>query len=303
MVQVASITHNMPTTDHTIAGLSRKKRFVFTLIIITVSIVLSLWAANTVVRKVGHYQANKYPDYPQAVSQDRMGPGGLLKEGFEDRVHDGYGKSVRWKNNAQGFRNDRNFTKQPAPGVLRILSLGDSFTAGYRVGQEDTFSRLLEDWSTQSLAPTEVLISNIEHPRRGLGYLRKFGHRWSPHVVLLGITLGNDIAQSYIARHPTPTGFRHGLEKLDLPAQCFNQQFQFKLWIQRALYRMQRTRLYSAIFQPPLAVTSWYGRHTTLKLFDAQNGLGMYIKKPPPEIEQAYQRLFHILLKYKHFCD
>ena len=293
----------MPTNKQTVSRLSRRKRFIFAVVLITVSIVISLWAADTVIHKVGRYQKAKYPDYPQAMRQKGMGPGGLLKEGFEDHVHDGYGKSVRWKNNAQGFRNDRNFTEQPAPGVLRILSLGDSFTAGYRVGQEDTFSRLLQEWSTRTLAPTEVLVSNIEHPGRGLKYLRKSGYRWSPHVVLLGLTLGNDIAQSYIARHPTPTGFKHGLEKLDLPAYCYNQEFGLKRWIQSAFYRVQRTRLYSALFHPSLAVTSWYDRDAPIKLFDASNGLGMYIKKTPPEIKLAYKRLFHILSKYQRFCD
>jgi hypothetical protein len=293
----------MSKNNQTVAGLSRKKRIFFTLIIITGSLAFSLWIANTVVRKVGRYQAKKYPDYPQAVRQDGLGPGGMLKEGFEERVHDGYGKSVRWKNNDQGFRNDRNFAQHQAPGVLRILSLGDSFTAGYRVGQEDTFSRLLEVWSTRTLAPTEVLISQIEHPDLGLTYLRKFGYQWSPHVVLLGITLGNDIAQAYVSRHPSPIGFRHGLEILDLPPRCYNLQFQFRRFVQKALYRVQRTRLYSAIFHPPLAMTPWYDRHKPLKLFDAQNGLGMFIKQSPPEIELAYQRLLQILLDYQQFCD
>jgi hypothetical protein len=161
----------------------------------------------------------------------------------------------------------------------------------------------LQEWSTQTLAPTEVLVSNIEHPDRGLRYLRKSGYRWSPHVVLLGLTLGNDIAQSYIARHPTPTGFKHGLEKLDLPAYCYNQEFGLKRWIQSAFYRVQRTRLYSTLFHPSLAVTSWYDRDAPIKLFDASNGLGMYIKKTPPEIKLAYKRLFHILSKYQRFCD
>jgi hypothetical protein len=77
----------MPTNHQTISGLSRGKRFVFTVVLITVSVILSLWAADMVIYKVGRYQTAKYPDYPQAVRQKGMGPGGLLKEGFEDHVH------------------------------------------------------------------------------------------------------------------------------------------------------------------------------------------------------------------------
>jgi hypothetical protein len=40
-----------------------------------------------------------------------------------------------------------------------------------------------------------------------------------------------------------------------------------------------------------------------VKLFDASNGLGMFIKKSPPEIELAYERLFLILSKIQRLCD
>lgn len=293
----------MPSENHSTAKLSSAKRFAFSTITITISIVFSLWVADTVIRKVERYRAKKYPDYAQVMRNGGPGPGGMLQEGFEGWVHDGYGGAVRWKNNSQGFRHDRDFSQTPIPGVLRILSLGDSFTAGYRVGQEDTFSRLLEDWSTSNLVPTEVLISQIEQPDSGLTYLKQYGYQWSPHVVLLGITLGNDIAQSYVSRHPSPIGFKHGLESLDLPAECFIQQDRFKQFIKKALYRLQRSRLYSAIFNSSIAINSWYGRKENLKLFDAQNGLGMYIRNPPPEIEQAYQRLFQILSDYQQYCE
>ena len=109
---------------------------------------------------------------------------------------------MRWHNNASGFRNDQEFSQEPPPGVLRILSLGDSFVAGYRVGQEETFSFLSEQWINQKLGKCEVLVSEIEEPITGLYYLSKSGLAFHPHIVLLGVTIGNDIAQSYIALDP-----------------------------------------------------------------------------------------------------
>jgi hypothetical protein len=190
----------------------------------------------------------------------------------------------------------------PPPGILRILSLGDSFTAGTRIDQTDTFSIILEEWSTKNLAPTEVLISMIEHPDYGLKYLRQYGYKWSPHIAMLGITLGNDIAQSYVSRHPTSIGFRHGLEQFNIPDHCFVQRSSIKKAIIKKLYDLSRSRLSKAIFKPADDISNWYGRKEKLKLFDAQNGLGMYIKNPPQEIKDAYQRLFQILLEYKEFC-
>ena len=80
--------------------------------------------------------------------------------------------------------------------------MGDSFVAGYRVGQEETFSFLCEQWVKQHLGTSEVLVSEIEEPTTALYYLNKFGLTFHPHIVILGITLGNDIVQSYIGMDP-----------------------------------------------------------------------------------------------------
>ena len=292
----------MKSNNRLSGALSREKRITFTIITISCSILLSIWMANTILRKVEKYRAKRYLNYGDTVSGG-LKPGGLLKAGFEGLVHDGYGGAVRWKNNNAGFRYDKDVSKVPAPGVLRILSLGDSFTAGMRIDQNDTFSILLERWSTKNLTQTEVLISMIEQPVTGLTYLQQYGYTWSPRVVMLGITLGNDIAQSYVARHPTQIGFRHGLEKSNIPDHCFIQRNPIEKAFIRKLYDLSRSRLSKAIFNPSEEIRNWYGHKEKLKLFDAANGLGMYIKNPPQEIKDAYQRLFKILLEYKQFCD
>ena len=135
-------------------SLSKKKRVTFAIITISCSILLSIWVANFILRKVEKHSAKRYLNYGDTLSAEGLGPGGLLKAGFDGLVHDGYGGAVRWKNNNAGFRYDKDITKVPAPGVLRILSLGDSFTAGMRIDQADTFSKIIEGWNTKNLAPT-----------------------------------------------------------------------------------------------------------------------------------------------------
>ena len=293
----------MKSKNQTSETLSRKKRVAFAVITIGCSILLSVWLANTILRKVEKHRAKKYLNYGDTVSATGLNSGGLLKPGFEGLVHDGYGGAVRWKNNKDGFRYDKDISKEPPPGVLRILSLGDSFTAGMRIDQNDTFSKILERWSREHLVPTEILISMIEDPSTGLNYLRQYGHTWSPHIAMLGITLGNDIAQSYVARHPTAIGFKHGLEKLNIPENCFVQRNTIKDIVIKKFYALSHSRLSKAFFKPSEAIGNWYGRSEKLKLFDAANGLGMYVKNPPQEIKDAYQRLFQILKEYKQFCD
>lgn len=105
-----------------------------------------------------------------------------------------------WKNNLQGFRYNLDVLLEPETGTIRILSLGDSFVAGYRLGQNETFSALLEKYfnSKKDTIKYEVLISCVEEPSTGLYYLTKFGIKFKPRVVMLGITLGNDLAGSYV---------------------------------------------------------------------------------------------------------
>lgn len=279
---------------------------VFAAITLAVSLISSLWLANEVVKVVHKATVPELPDYPDAVAEGPLGVGGYLKPGFDELVHDGYGGSVRWTNNSQGFRHDLEFDRQPASGVLRVLSLGDSFTAGYRVDQSETFSKLIENWSGNAIGPTEVLISQIEEPAQGLKYLKKFGHAWSPHAVLLGVTLGNDIAQVYVSRHPTSLGFRKGLDgqglaRYDLPGYCFKQLGLLDRVVRPILWGLTRSTTSRVLFRTTEPIKSWYRRKEGLKLFDPINGLGMYIREPPEEINEAYQRLFRLLLEIKAF--
>ena len=96
----------------------------------------------------------KLLDYGDTMRTEGLGQGGYLQENFTADVTDGLGGTVRWHNNASGFRNDQEFSQEPPPGVLRILSMGDSFAAGYRVGQDETFSFLREQWLNQKLGKT-----------------------------------------------------------------------------------------------------------------------------------------------------
>ena len=307
----------MSTTKSRLHHMSRRKKICFAAIIMTLSTVVSLIAAELSLRFLEKYNANQrqhFLDYSDTWRSGGVGPGGYLKEGFKGQVLDGYGGTVTWINNSQGFRNQQDFSKRPPQGTLRILSMGDSFTAGYRVDQNDTFSKQLEIWSTNFFGPTEVLVSCIESPYKGLQYLKQQGYTWFPHMVILGITLGNDIAQAYVSLHQEviefkdefkdelENEFKNELEKLVLPDYCFLQRDRLDNVILDSIVWLQQQRLYNIVFKPPKSIASWYGNKEKSRLFDGVNGLGMYIKRPPTEIEDAYDRLFRILLDFKKFC-
>lgn len=271
-------------------------------------------------------------DYGDVWREGGMGEGGYLKEGFSGRVRGGYGGTVRWANDSAGFRRDEEVARERSPGGLRVLSLGDSFTAGYRVDQEETFSHLLEEHLEASgrWREVEVLISVIEAPPAGLLYLERHGLGWDPDLVLLGLTLGNDVSQSFVSLDPrgelrlasagegrailpNPAADQDALvvelRGWTLPPGCFDPRAASppparpepeggglrlaRLAASRLAARRER--------EAPSAVTSLWAQYRRPLLFD-NHGLGIYLAEPPPRVLEAFSRLFAALRGYRDLC-
>jgi hypothetical protein len=296
-------------------------KIVFVLLVIALPLLVALYLAEFVAKKIEYHRRAQVVDYGQVKRLGKLGKGGFLNQNLTTYVSDGLGGKVRWTNNADGFRNDREFGPYPPPHTLRILSLGDSFTAGYRVGQEQTFSYLLEQWLNRNLGPAEVMVSEIEEPAKALYYLNEYGLGYHPDIVLLGITLGNDIAQNYLSLDPK------GVYKLTIdhdrvtiepqtvdysaikalndavPAAYLERESYLqhkwhdirrgftRLWLMRGLYK-DREGIISAV-----------DAETPPKLFDCGNGLGIYLKPSPPPIDAAYQRLFRVISAIQTVCQ
>ena len=98
--------------------------------------------------------------------------------------------------NSKGFRNAIEFDYEVPKGVRRILFVGDSYVDGMRTDQERTIGYLLE----QRLARDDpdgktyqVLIAGNKNPANSWYYLQEHGRKFNPHIVILGVTLGNDL--------------------------------------------------------------------------------------------------------------
>lgn len=86
--------------------------------------------------------------------------------------------------NARGIRGKRDYELEKPAGVTRIVVLGDSFTFGEEVGDEETFAFHLE----RMIPNSEVLnlgIHGYGHDQMLL-YLKEEGVRYRPDIVLLG---------------------------------------------------------------------------------------------------------------------
>jgi hypothetical protein len=112
-----------------------------------------------------------------------------------------------WHSNAQGVRADRDFGPK-APGTMRIVCSGDSFTACDQVDYDESWPAVLEACLAPSLAPLRVEVVNAGFPGFGTvneaRWIAKFGAAFEPDLVVLAMTpndlLENQFPLQYTAR-------------------------------------------------------------------------------------------------------
>ena len=128
--------------------------------------------------------------YPQ-----NLGTWGMTRDGLTSHVPNisvyvrQFGQQISI--NSHGMR-DREHQPEKPPGIYRILLLGDSFMEANQVAFEDAFPHLLE----AKLGPRfEVINASVSGwgTDDELTYLIRYGFRFEPDLVLLGMTLNNDI--------------------------------------------------------------------------------------------------------------
>lgn len=110
-------------------------------------------------------------------------------------------KTVEWdiriRINSQGLR-DREIPLEKAPGVYRILVLGDSQTFGQGVQAEETYAKVLER-ALPEVDGRKVEVVNTGVPGTGtahqLWYLEQKGWRYQPDAVVVGFYF-NDIVDN-----------------------------------------------------------------------------------------------------------
>ncbi len=99
---------------------------------------------------------------------------------------------IEYRTNNRSMRRDTPVSEYPAPGVVRVLSYGDSIADGWGVREEQTYVRILE---RQSAGRIEVL--NMYRggcPSIAALHIRRGVERLRPHGVNLSTELLNDSA-------------------------------------------------------------------------------------------------------------
>ena len=106
-------------------------------------------------------------------------------------------QSIPVEINSHGLRGPET-TYQKPPGTFRILNLGDSIVMGWGVREENTYGRRLESMlNKESSGDTRFEVINAGVPGWNLenasAYLQAEGLKYDPDLILLGVTLANDI--------------------------------------------------------------------------------------------------------------
>ena len=102
--------------------------------------------------------------------------------------------NIEAKSNSWGHRDD-DASQAKRDGVFRILVLGDSFTAGVNVRQEEAYPQVVERLLKARLGDTvEVVNAGVGgwQPFQYAQYYEYYGAKFNPDLILIGFFVGND---------------------------------------------------------------------------------------------------------------
>ncbi|MFO0982916.1 MAG: hypothetical protein U1E76_14490 [Planctomycetota bacterium] len=263
--------------------------------------------------------------------------GGRLIPGFDGLAQGPHSfERVRWLTNADGFRNSREFGPEPPSSTTRIVLLGDSLSAGYRMTQADIWPEIAARSLNREVAPEAVEIANavIDDPAGAWYYYQRFGSSLGRHHVVLSICIGNDFSQAYTAlavggllrysardghsieRNPSPDKARmyHGeLARLLLPEEA--RAGAASGWMRtRVLQTMlASTHLGQLLvpfwerlgFAPPgVPIGCWYEHSEDApRAMDPVHALGFFLMRPPAQVEESFALVHMALANLKALCD
>lgn len=157
--------------------------------LICLGVLVALVFAEVVLRVLGISYPKFYDYDPHLGAKLRPGTSGYwLEEGG------GYVEI-----NSDGLRDREHSVTKPR-NTLRIAVLGDSYCEAMQVDRRETFWAIMESMLQQCLQPQKLEVINFGQAGFGttqeLLSLRHKAWKYSPDIVLLAFTTGNDIADN-----------------------------------------------------------------------------------------------------------
>jgi hypothetical protein len=221
------------------------------------------------------------------------GEAGFLKPRLNARVVGWQGPATFVTNN-HGFRNRDDVVEHKRGDRYRVIFVGDSFVVGYRTDQDATAGKVMEDELKRRMGrrSVEVLVAGAGHPGAALGLVEKHLLDFEPDLLVVGITLGNDISQSWLERQSLPAEV---LSSLFLPEDAFAPGYlgQFPARADRSLRTWRIYRRAAQAIETDV-ITPWFRDEPGhAHLFDPGHSLGhFFVRRPLPLVEQSFDALY-----------
>jgi hypothetical protein len=228
------------------------------------------------------------------------GRGGCLRPGLDAAIVTERGEG-RFVTNEYGFRNRTPVHRRKPDGLRRVLLIGDSFVAGYRTDQEDTLGRRLEVALREAEpgSQLQVLIAELPHPAAALDYLQTQAWRLAPDLLVVGVTIGNDLAQSWGVRRRVPEPL---VADLLLPADAFRRSalVRLALRLDRSLLAWRGYRRAASLLRTSPITCDYADFPGHVHVFDAMHGLGFfYARRRLPLIEDSWREAERLLIELR----
>ena len=166
-----------------------------------------------------------------AVVGQRLSPG-----------YDGWFAGVPVRINRLGFRDDREYALEKAPGTFRVLVLGDSVTFGHGTTFETTYPYLLETRLKSWRPDVQWQVWNLGVPgyntTQELAQLLELGERFAPDLVVVGFYSNDFTANDRIA---APTAWRRASSRI----QALMQRHLYSFELYKRVFLTARWRLFT----------------------------------------------------------
>jgi len=210
--------------------------------------------------------------------------------------------------NQFGFRNDYDIDPNKDPSLFRAILLGDSMMVGYRTDQKDLLGRKLEEKLAGVLPQRkpQVLIAGANYLIEYLNYIKSHAFQFNPDLIILGLTLGNDLYPSLPHRADAPPDLGQKIHSAQLPQDAYSKSSlrKFFLKIHRSYHRWDLYRLLWRILLVDRVVLYGKSRPYRVHLFDPNRAVGpLYKDHKLNLIELANEDALDYLKKMNDLCQ
>lgn len=252
-----------------------------------------------------------------------VGAGGIWRPGLDVRLRSSEHPytGARFVTERHGFRNVEDAAPAGSDQLL-VLNVGDSFSAGFEVGQDEQVGAVIERaLRARHGARVRVLNAAADDPALALYWLQTYGLAFRPRVVLLGLCTNDLLGTAHacgpgrtfelgpdgrISTHPQarPPDPLEALRGICYPGQAtFDASYLHRPPPGRLAAWLGKTRLAALLGPVPRSMPSvmnslfWDDsrRDGRLRLFDGFAQLGLYARSLPPPAEPLYARLLAVL--------